>query len=51
MRCIADVICGINFGEGYDTTNPELNELLKLNIELGANHIQWIRVLDFFAFA
>lgn len=31
-RSIADVICGITFGEGYDTTNQDLNKLLNLNV-------------------
>ena len=50
MRCVADVICGITFGEGYDTTNPDLNKLLKLNIDLVANadDAQLVNILDFF---
>ncbi|KAJ7331594.1 hypothetical protein OS493_019179 [Desmophyllum pertusum] len=31
MRGVANVICGITFGEGCDTTNPDLDRLLKLN--------------------
>ena len=53
MRAVADVICGITFGEGYDTTNPDLNKLLKLNIESIANaaDTQLALALDFFPVA
>ena len=50
MRAVADVICGITFGEGYDTSNPDLNKLLKLNVESVANAAdsQLATILDFF---
>ena len=50
---VADVICGVTFGEGYDTTNPDVNTLLELNVELVANtdDSQLVGVLDFFPFA
>ena len=53
QRAVADVICGVTFGEGYDTTNPDVNNLLKLNVELVANtdDSQLVGVLDFFPFA
>ena len=53
MRAVADVICGITFGEGYDTTNPDLNKLLKLNSDITANvaDAQLARMLDFFPLA
>ena len=48
-RTVADVICGITFGEGYDTTNPNLNRLLKLNADFMSDHenSQLVRILDF----
>ena len=53
QRTVADVICGITFGEGYDTTNPDLNKLLKLNVDLVADtdDSQLVTVLDFFPLA
>ena len=53
QRTVADVICGVTFGEGYDTTNPDLNRLLKLNVDLVANtdDAQLVTVLDFFPLA
>ena len=53
QRAVADVICGVTFGEGYDTTNPDLNNLLKLNVDLVANtdDIQLVTVLDNFPIA
>ena len=53
MRAVADVICGITFGEGYDTTNPDLNKLLKLNVDSVANAYdsQLATILDFFPLA
>lgn len=53
QRAVADVICGVTFGEGYDTTNPDVNKLLDLNVELVANtdYSQLVGVLDFFPFA
>ena len=50
QRAVADVICGITFGEGYDTTNPDLNRLLKLNVDFVANtdDAQLVTVLDYF---
>ena len=53
QRAVADVICGITFGEGYDTTNPDLNKLLKLNVDLVAStdDAQLLTILDFFPLA
>ena len=53
MRGVADVICGITFGEGYDTTNPHLDRLLQINAEFAAatDEVQLITILDFFSFA
>ncbi|XP_078373083.1 steroid 17-alpha-hydroxylase/17,20 lyase-like [Oculina patagonica] len=53
QRAVADVICGITFGEGYDTTNPDLNRLLELNVQQVAEFedAQLVTVLDFFSFA
>ena len=53
QRAVADVICGITFGEGYDTTNPGLNKLLKLNVDLvaGTDDAQLATILDFFPLA
>ena len=50
MRGVADVICGITFGEGYDTTNPHLDRLLKIYAEIVAatDEVQLITMLDFF---
>ena len=52
-RKVADVIFGITFGEGYDSTNPYLNRLLKLNIQMmtDADNIQLVKILDFFPLA
>ena len=52
-RSVADVICGITFGEGYDTTNPHLKKLLQLNVEFVANtdDVQLVQMLDFFPVA
>ena len=49
MRSVADVICGIAFKDGSDTTNPDLNRLLKLNANIVANSddIQLVTMLDF----
>ncbi|KAJ7369554.1 hypothetical protein OS493_038133 [Desmophyllum pertusum] len=53
QRSVADVICGITFGEGYDTTNPDLNKLLKLNVDVVADTAtaQLVTILDFFPLA
>lgn len=51
MRAVANVICGITFGEGEDTTtNPDLDRLLKLNAESVANvdDNQLLAILEFF---
>ena len=52
MRSVADVICGITFGEGFDTTNPDLNKLLNLCADVVENDdvAQLVTVLDFFPF-
>ena len=53
QRAVADVICGVTFGEGYDTTNPDLNKLLKLNVDVVENtdDAQLVTVLDYFPIA
>ena len=53
MRSVADVICGITFGEGYDTTHSDLNRLLKLCAHVVKNEetAQLVTVLDFFPWA
>ena len=53
MRGVADVICGITFGEGYDTTDPRLNKLLEFDIAINENADdgQMASVLDFFPVA
>lgn len=51
-RTVADVICGITFGEGYDTTNPHLNKLFTLNVDLVADvATRLVSFLDFFPLA
>ena len=49
MRSVANVICGIIFGEGSDTTSPDLNRLLQLNADSAANasDLQLVTMLDF----
>ncbi|KAL9969644.1 hypothetical protein ACROYT_G021881 [Oculina patagonica] len=53
QRAVADVICGITFGEGYDTTHPHLNKLLKLNVDFmeDTDNAQLVSVLNFFPWA
>ena len=53
MRSVADVICGITFNNGSDTTNPDLNRLLELCKSAFANtdDFQTSSVLDFFPWA
>ncbi|KAL9969643.1 hypothetical protein ACROYT_G021880 [Oculina patagonica] len=53
QHTVADVICGVTFGEGYDTTNPDLNKLLKLHVDAvaDAETAQLVAMLDFFPFA
>ncbi|KAJ7331596.1 hypothetical protein OS493_019181 [Desmophyllum pertusum] len=54
MRSVADVICGITFGEGSDTaTNPDLGRLLELNANSVANtdDAQLVFILDFWPWA
>ena len=50
QRAVADVICGITFGEGFDTTHPDLNKLLQLNVDFVANtdDAQLVTVMDYF---
>lgn len=52
-RSVADVICGITFGEGYDTTNQDLNKLLKLKVKLlgKVEDIMVVTEADFFPLA
>ena len=53
QRAVANVICCVAFGEGYDTTNPDLNKLLKLNVDLvaDADTAQLVAMLDFISLA
>ena len=53
VRSVADVIFGITFGKGCDTTNPDLNELLQLNADFIANSddAQLVAILEFFPLA
>ena len=52
-RGVADVICGVTFGEGYDATNPNLNRLLQINVDVNQNSddAQLVQMLDFFPLA
>ena len=53
QRSVADVICGITFKDGTDTTNPDMDELLKLNVMFAASadDAQLALVLNFFSWA
>lgn len=53
VRSVADVMFGITFGQDCDTTNPDLNKLLKLNADFIANveDAQLVAVLEFFPLA
>ena len=53
IRVVADVICGIIFENGSDTTNPDLNRILKLNADHVADvdNFQLVTILDFFPLA
>ena len=53
MRSVANVICGIIFDEGSDTTNPDLDRLFKLNSDFIANaaDLQLVTMLDFIPWA
>lgn len=50
MRGVADVICGITFKNGCDTSNPELYRLLELNafVMSSTDDLQFLLMLDFF---
>jgi len=50
MRAVADVICGITFKDGSDTTKPDLNRLLKLvaNGVANADDLRFLQILIFF---
>ena len=50
QRSIADVLCGIIFKDGSDTTNPDMDKLLKLNVKVTerADDIRVAAILDFF---
>ena len=49
IKSVADVICGITFKDGSDTTNPDLNRLLKLNANIVAksDDVQLVTMIDF----
>ena len=53
QRSVADVICGITFKDGTDTANPDMDELLKLNVMFAASadDAQLALVLNFFSWA
>ena len=53
IRAVADVICGITFKNISDTSNPDLNRLLKINVEVTAKFtdFQLVTILDFFPWA
>ena len=53
IQAMADVICGITFGKGYDTTNPRLNRLLQASIALNKNadDAHLVSALDLFPLA
>ena len=53
IRAVADVICGIILENGSDTTNPDLNRLLKLTADhiADADNNQVVAILDFFPLA
>ena len=52
MRSVANVICGITYGEESDTTNADLDKLLKLNASYIANDdITLVSILEFFPWA
>ena len=50
IRGVADVICGITFKDGSDTSNPHLNRLLELNkyIISKPDDLQLLLISDFF---
>ena len=51
-RSVANVICGIAFGEGFDTTNPDMKQLLEINQRLlECDDYKVSASLDFFSFA
>ncbi|XP_074626391.1 steroid 17-alpha-hydroxylase/17,20 lyase-like isoform X2 [Acropora palmata] len=53
MQAVADVICGITFGEGFNTTHPDLKCLLELCTHVVENEktAQLVTILDFFPLA
>ena len=53
IRGVADVICGITFKDGSDTSNTDLNRLLKINEQVFAKFtdFQMVTILDFFPWA
>ena len=53
IRAVADVICGITFKDGSDTSNPDLNRLLKINVQafVKFTDFQLVTILDFFPWA
>ena len=52
MRSVANVICGITYGEESDTANTDLDKLLKLNADFVANDdLTLVTILDFFPWA
>ena len=51
-QSVANVICGIAFGEGYDTSNADMKELLYLNQKIlsPSGDIRTVTMLDFLPF-
>ena len=50
QRSIADVLCGIILKDASDTTNPDMDKILKLNVKVTerADDIRVAAILDFF---
>ena len=53
QRAVADVICGITFKEGTNTSHPDMDKLLKLNVTFAASadDVQMASFLSFFPWA
>lgn len=52
MRSVANVVCGITYGEESSATNSDLDRLLKLNADFVANDdLTLVILLDFFPWA
>ena len=49
-QSIANIICGTCFGEGFDTSHPDMKELLDLNQQIVSNEMKRVLILDYFPF-